>query len=299
MPPSVLPNPASCQTLAAVAARAKQTERACNAAMLGSRITPIALRASAPPCASTRSPRSPPSVPASAMFVIESRMTVTGPGMKDPLVLKGNITEVVNGAMFLRLSKSDHVVERLLLGKSSASSRPLSETDIFETLATLRYKAISNIISPPPVEDLGIHEPAALPPAKRRALEKEVDVPPIVDIAAPTIEDIVGIPMRVLKGSAGSALWVELTPAILAYLSAVVHRQLQEPGRKGGRPRRPEAEGLERVSWESRRGAYRARRADGKQRYFSATSHVDPAAAAATWAAEAPPSEAGLPEASV
>lgn len=212
-------------------------------------------------------------------YQIELALSVTGPDLKEAVMLR-NFKEI-DGVTFVLLAKSDRAVSRLVMGKSSSNERALAKAGIFQTLIACRNEKTMSAITPAAAEDLGLDDPR--PPLKKKKIDKAM-FPPFVEIEAPTVATIEGIRMKVLpEVSTQAPLWVGLTPTVVEYLAKVVRHQVKTSSRST-RERKAEVEGVQGVTFEQRRGAYRARRSDGSQKYFSAKSHVDPAAAATEWA---------------
>lgn len=215
-----------------------------------------------------------------ADYHIERVLSVKVPELKDPVVLH-NLKEV-NGEVFVLLAKSDRAVCRLLLGKTQSNERALAKTSILETLIACRNQATMSAVLPAAAEDLGLDDPRPLP--KKKKIDKS-SFPPVVEVIGPTVAHIEGIRIKVLPETAvQSPLWVHLTPTVAEYLAKVSRHQV-ETSERATRPRHGNAEGVVGVSFDNRRDAFRARRGDGSQKYFSGKSHVDPAAAAAEWVA--------------
>lgn len=212
-------------------------------------------------------------------YQIELALSVTGPDLKEAVMLR-NFKEI-DGVTFVLLAKSDRAVSRLVMGKSSSNERALAKAGIFQTLIACRNEKTMSAITPAAAEDLGLDDPR--PPLKKKKIDKAM-FPPFVEIEAPTVATIEGIRMKVLpEVSTQAPLWVGLTPTVVEYLAKVVRHQVKTSSRST-RERKAEVEGVQGVTFEQRRGAYRARRSDGSQKYVSAKSHVDPAAAATEWA---------------
>lgn len=213
-------------------------------------------------------------------YQIERVLSVSSPGLKEPVILR-KFTEI-DGDTFVLMAKSDRAIGRLFMGKSTPNERSLAKTDIIETLIARRNDKTMSAITPAAAEDLGIEDEQ--PPMKRSKIDKAL-FPSFVEIKGPTVASIEGICMKVLpETSAKSPLWVELTSTVVEYIAKVVQHQVQTSDRST-RERKGKVDGADGITYEHRRDAWRARRSDGTQKYFSSKSHVDPAGAAAEWAA--------------
>lgn len=213
-------------------------------------------------------------------YHIERVLSVKGPDLKDPVVFR-NLKEI-NGEIFVLLAKSDRAVCKLLLGKTQPNERALAKTSILETLIACRNQATMSAVFPAAAEDLGLDDPR--PPVKKKKIDKSM-FPPCVEVNGPTVAHIEGIRIKVISEVlVQSPLWVHLTPTVAEYLAKVARHQV-ETSERATRPRQGNTEGGHGVTFDHRRDAFRARRSDGSQKYFSNKSHVDPAVVAAEWAA--------------
>lgn len=232
----------------------------------------VRLRAATPPAI----------VAAMSAYQIERVLSVSSPGLKEPVILRK--FKEIDGDTFVLVAKSDRAIGRLFMGKSTPNERSLAKTDIIETLIARRNEKTMSAITPAAAEDLGIDDQQ--PPMKRTKIDKSL-FPSFVEIKGPTVASIEGICMKVLPEiSTKSPLWVEITSTVVEYIAQVVQHQVQTSDRST-RERKVKEEGADGITYEHRRDAWRARRSDGSQKYFSSKSHVDPASAAAEWAAGA------------
>lgn len=215
-------------------------------------------------------------------IVVETRPVVFDRDAKDPFLLRA-LREVA-GRWFWQVAKADQVVTRLLLGSTPRGERPLSETDIIERLIRLRDDVVDKLANPPPEEDLGI-EVDRPKPMKRKPVAF-ADLPKIVTIDAPTIDDAEGQPFQALTSTGGRSLWLELTPAAIDYLQIVCRAQVESKAIK--KRRQSAAAPCEPgVSYEKRRDAYRARRpGNNEQKYFRQRDYADAASSASGWLAK-------------
>ena len=207
---------------------------------------------------------------------IEFVPTVRGGHLREAVQLK--VLETVEDTTFFKLCKNDHVIQRLLLGKGTHSKRMLAHTDVVETIVELRNQKIHDIVEPPPVDDLGLDEPEA----KRLKLKVLPDnVPKIVSIHAPTVGHVSGIDMKVMSGVARQPVYVELVASNIDYLAAVAMHQVEQGEIDKRKPKRDDC--AVRVNYEERRQSWRARKPDGRQRYFADAKFEDAKAAAVQW----------------
>ena len=205
---------------------------------------------------------------------------VSGGHLKDAINLRH--VQQINGVHFWRAIKSDPLVTRLLLGKSSPSERPLALTDVIEQLQALRNAAVDAIANPVAKEDLNLDDESTS--TKRRRGQKGLhDLPPMVSVTAPTIGEVIGLQMKVLPHQGPHALWLELKPDIISYLSMASKYQIDhEVVAKKGKPKHKESHCDAGVSFESRRQAYRAKGPKGCK-YFKVSDYVDAKGEANTW----------------
>lgn len=213
---------------------------------------------------------------AMAGYRIERVVSVIGDGMREPVILRDS--RDVGGMTFVKLAKKDRACARLLLGRSSSDERQLAKTTIIESLISKRNAQVVSLQTPPPQEDLGLDDPQ--PPCKKFKIDPTA-FPDYLEIEAPPFPDIDGIKIKTLPAFGNATLWVELTSPVLEYLANVAKYQVATSTRSK-RERQSSGAG---VSFESRRQSYRARRASGECKYFSAKEYTDPSAAAADWAA--------------
>ena len=214
-------------------------------------------------------------------FRIKQVVAVIDSNMAHPFYLWN--TKTYLGATYLCLAKGDQSLARLLSGQSAANCRLLGKTTIIESLVCARDKTIDELLNPPAKEDLGLNKKDA---RKRKASAIDIaDLPENIMIMSPAIGDIAPMQLTVLTAKAGAPLWVELSPVNLAYLRKVVVYQIEHHDGRAKRPRHEETAGLQGVTYEAARKAYRARRPNGAQRYFSIKGGGDPKAEAAAWAA--------------
>ena len=168
-------------------------------------------------------------------FSIEYRPTVTGCHLKNPVQLK--YFETVDGAVFVKVCKSDSVMCRLLVEDGAQmAGRPLSMTDILEQLSTLRNKVYHELAFAPDKveddkEDLGLDAPT-----RRRAKDLS-ELPKIIVVEAPCVDDVPGKEMRLLLDKPGKPLWMELNEGNLKYLKDSVGCQINSGQIKRSHPR--------------------------------------------------------------
>ena len=129
--------------------------------------------------------------------------------------------------------------------------------------------------------DLGLDDPNTQP-ARKRTRAADRAWPDYVTITAPTIGPASSIDIRVLPALGSSPLWVELTPDIVGYLATTVSEQIEQGAIKNRRPQDTIIEGKG-LNFDRGRRAVRARRADGKQRYFREQDYADATESASAW----------------
>lgn len=218
-----------------------------------------------------------------ADFEIEMRPVVVDVRRNETVLLRA--TRQVGDRHFWRVAKADQVVCRLLAGKSSSSERLLSRSDIIDRLVKLRNEAVLRLIPEPTAKvDLGLDDDAPQP-ARKRTRAGDRAWPDYVTITAPTIGLASSIDMRVLPALGVSPLWVELTADIVGYLATTVSEQIEQGAIKNRRSQDTIIEGKG-LNFDSRRLAVRARRADGKQKYFREQDYPDATESASAWLSE-------------
>ena len=238
---------------------------------------------------------------------VEHRVVISGGGLKAPVIVSE--TRSVDGTEFFKVAKADRVLERILCsGRSSSESRPLSRTDIIETLTMARNKKVNELILGNSLEegkeDLGLDAPKS-----KRPRQSSITLPTVIEIRGPTAGSVVGIPLKVLPDPATKPLWVELTTANLEYLIAVVAAQRESGDIKRHHPRllvddeqRVDLTRAPGISYSYRRSAIRAT-AKGEAgqsvtRYFKVkpeTTIQEQEAEASAWVSQASSGSAAPP----
>ena len=210
-----------------------------------------------------------------AGVTIELVPIISGGHMKEPLQLR--CLEHVEGRLFFKACKTDPIVTRLLLGKAFNKERILAKTCILEELQSIRNSVIESITNPPALDDLGLDDQ---PPSKApRVLSS--DVPPIITLNAPGVGPVAPLQIRTLARKKHEALWLEVAPATIDYLAAVVAHQISDGLIDNTKPKGPANNG---VYFDKTRRQWRARRSGGKSKYFSDKSYDDAYSAAMAWA---------------
>ena len=167
-------------------------------------------------------------------FVLKTMVVVCHPELKKAVSL-GDVQNV-SGKMFFRLVKAiDAGCMRLLLCKSGGDRTGMRKTNIVEQLTNIKdakfrdayaaFNADDNI----EVEDLGVHQAKENVRSRTRPRYSKATLemlPKVLDIDAPSIDDVVSCVMTVLATKPGKGLWVELSPANLEYLTSAVTRQI-------------------------------------------------------------------------
>ena len=201
---------------------------------------------------------------------------VAGDHLREDLHLKH--VKQVSGMWFFRAAKSDNLIERMLVGRSAASARKLAHTTILECIAELRNAKIESILTPAAQEDLGLDDDE--PSLKRKFKATDMaKLPEYITIDITNRMNMPNMKMNVLPDKFSQPLWLELSKANIEYLVNAVKHDLSNP-----QPSKVESRKAgvlaHRVSFEKRRNAYRARRGNCRQRYFSSADE------AAAWLAE-------------
>ena len=154
-----------------------------------------------------------------APLQLDRRLTVSGGHLKHTLVLS---TVLEEGREYMKVGKKDCKIARLLCDEYAAESRPLSKTDILESLVQLRdarYEELAEEPTEAGKENLGIDKRKARRKPPQKAL------PTSIVIQTPTIGDVAGIAMAVLLDHPGATLSMEVSTTNIAYLTAVVKNQ--------------------------------------------------------------------------
>ena len=175
-----------------------------------------------------------------ARFAVEERLVVTKSGGPS-VVLKD--MQVVAGHRFWKVAVADSTVGRILPDKVR-TDRQLCRVSILSDLKKLRNAKIDELMSEPAAEgDLGLEEDdddKVRRPLKRK--RSQGVIPEFVTIAAPTIDEVSGMRMKVLALSGGKALWLEALPEVSEYLASVIAIQLGDlPESKPAAKKKPVA----------------------------------------------------------
>ena len=226
---------------------------------------------------------------------IKFEPVLSGGHFKEPIHIRN--TKEVHGVLFWKAAKSDHVVTRMVFGKSETQQRPLSKTNVLETMQHNRNKAVESMIKAlgGPKEDLGLDDIEDSVKINKTDLDK---LQSIIYIDAPNIGPVEGMKVRVLKGKSTKPLWLELSITVVEYLHKACSYQLSQEPVLRNRPHHKDVAGDPGVSWEDRRKAFRARRENGKVKYFLVKNYeVDDDArnAAIEWVAGGLGDEEDLP----
>ena len=205
------------------------------------------------------------------MSAVRDSITITTPE------LPGGVTflewrEVAN-RRYLKVSKCDSKIVRLLTNHGNGTERALAGTSIIEDLLKLRNNRRQKLLEAnreseeaaagKPADDLGLDE---MPMSKRPRAALQAALPDAVDVQTPQIESVQSISMSVLL-PATTALWMEMTGENIDYLRAVVKIQMSEGSIHRSRCREqgvdsavvaPSAPSTH-VVWAWDRGSFRAR----------------------------------------
>ena len=113
---------------------------------------------------------------------LEFRPILSSGHLKEPLQLRS--VEKVDGRLFFKAVKGDHVIARLLLGQSFHNERVLAKTDILERLQSARNDMIDSMINPVAKNDLGLDDGEDEPRARKAMKRLPADLPSIIKIEA-------------------------------------------------------------------------------------------------------------------
>ena len=168
-------------------------------------------------------------------FTLSPSVTVAHAALAKPVTL--DVVEESN-KRFFRCAKSEHKLVRLLLatfdrdGDVEPDAVSISRTDIFEKLTALKedaFKAawattLEGAMDGAAAAELGIIN--ARTKGYRYDKVRIVSMPTTLTILAPSIGETGSVNMVVIASKPARGLHVELTPANLMYLSAVVGDQI-------------------------------------------------------------------------
>ena len=134
--------------------------------------------------------------------------------------------------MFFHLRKTDKIAKMLMGDFVDDSRRPLSKTDIIETITTLRNTKFGELLSSP-------CKSGAMRYTTKKMVTRVLALADVCSITAPAYPNfnVDTLSMNVQCSKPGSALWVELTNENLSYLSKCVVGQIKEGGIKRKRNR--------------------------------------------------------------
>ena len=151
----------------------------------------------------------------------------SGGHLKASLTLKH--TKEVNGITMYKAKKTEYELTRLLGLKfkewdSGTAARPLSNTNIIETLTQLRDEKFDSWCIAPAAaaEDLGLDDDQ---PRKVKAVP-QVDMPDMCSITTPEFKTVPSIQMTVLLNR--GPLWIELNNDNIKYISDVCKMQIMD-----------------------------------------------------------------------
>ena len=225
-------------------------------------------------CSTWVQPSSPQGQVAAMSALVES-ITVITPD------LPGGVTftswETVAERKYIKISKADTKIIRLITGHGIGHERALAYTSIVEDLIKLREKRRLELIeqklpskTAKPKEDLELD---TAPPSKKAktAPALEIILPEVVDVVTPEINGVQPIVISLILGQPTSPLWIELSGKNVDYIRDVASAQMEHGGIKRNRSKdRPDAPQVEspsqNVIWAWDRGTFRAkvRQDDGR-----------------------------------
>ena len=204
------------------------------------------------------------------MVTVEEALCITVPDCAPVFVLHW---QLVDDKRYIKVTKSDSKIVRLLVGQCSGKARLLTTTTIIEDIIKLRDQVRQELLEKDQSnnnnnnKDLGIDAPQT---RKRRKSSGEDDLPETVCVTAPAVGDVASQPMRVITGQQSlSPLWVELTVDNIEYLRACVGVQSSNSSAKRTEEDSDDAADMPNpgsgIIWSQQRCAYRVRyKVDGK-----------------------------------
>lgn len=218
---------------------------------------------------------------------------VEAPWMKQALDLSS--WTMVDGKRFIKLSKMDPKISRLLLGEAPGKKRGLSDTNIVEELVKLRNAAVDKAVmakysasTSKAEEDLGVGTSEKLLDAKRRKIVEE-SLPKHIDIDVPGVGGSEGYSLSVLTVAGQVVVSVELVAESINFLHKVVETQLSNSSKAEASSsqaeaeqqpeEQPEAKPASGVWWYPQKKAWRVKyMVEGKQKYkfFKPSDSQDP-----------------------
>ena len=140
-------------------------------------------------------------------------------------------TKLVDGVRFFHLKKRAGKVARILLAKcigqddvfSWDSVQVLNGTDIVEQLHALRNAKVNELM-----EAAGVVKGRFRVSRARGVRMKIASLPSIIEIEAPSVGSVAGMPLKVLCGRGREPLMIELCASTLNYLAEVVDEQISQ-----------------------------------------------------------------------
>ena len=221
-----------------------------------------------------------------ADLTIEYRPVICGGGLKEPVCLRQ--VKQIDGMWFWRVSKADHVVNRLLMSSSERGERRLSRSDVLEQLQDLRNKRVDDIVNPKAAEDLRLDDECEVQQPRKKWKQALAECPPYVQIETPDIGDALSISVRVIPAPKTQPLWLELSVLVIDYLRKAIAHQVDDGSIK--RSRATYHSSHKGVSYDLTHKAFRARRpSDGSNKYFKQDKFENPEEAAIDWASGVEP----------
>jgi len=175
----------------------------------------------------------------------EFRMSMTAvevqaPDLKFSCVLRTQHAKLIDGQLFIHLSKGSSVIQRLLSCRCEIRGREIYKimprTDIIEKLEEARNEKLKDIV----VIGVDSHAKRFRWSSKMYA-DKVLSLPDIIDVDVPSLAGVDGLMMRMqAKRSTGrgSGIWVQMTSPNLAFLSKVVAAQYADGGIHNARKRK-------------------------------------------------------------
>lgn len=179
---------------------------------------------------------------------IKSCLQVSGGGLGRRVTIPPELLKEDNGSTFIHCSTVPKCIASLFVGRGTgagAEERRFSRTNVFEVITKLRNAKINeHTNSREPQETLNICGSSTKP--KRISADQKLEAPVSVEIDAPRFGEVQGISMRVMLGWRKSApLFVECTPANIAYLRGACQYQLESGGIKRTRAKKRQIDCVE------------------------------------------------------
>jgi len=221
-------------------------------------------------------------------------LRVEAPWLKSPFEFAS--WSVIDTKSFMKVTKSDPKIVRLLVGEAPGTKRVLTESSFVEDLVKLRNAAVDaavrdnhNATKDEDQDDLGLDDEG---PSQKRRKTLEANLPPTIDIEAPEVGEVPGLTMTVATASGSEPLMVELVAANLDYLHAATKSHTDRASAsnaEGNESAVAKKSTVASVWWQAAKNSFRVKfSVGGKDKYkFFKASDPDDAGSIATAKAEA------------